>query len=244
MGGREFQQAGCSQRHGFSLQDLGADVRVQAHEFQVGAVPGLSQGALGRAGVQRETEFGIERAGLAIVVSVDVDPWRKAQPDGNPLPPLGKQPLQHSELVEVVYHDTPHAPLQGGSQLGRGLVVAVEVDPLGWKPGLLGHVELAAGDHVQAQSLLRKELGQGQVEISLAGICHLAPARIVLCQSLPVGSTPAAQGRIVKDVKRRAVLLRQGRCQASSQPELPLLIHASARRKKGQRFHRSTPRGE
>ncbi len=136
---------------------------VEAHWLQVRAFEGPGQSPLRITGGDGKAKLGVEQTGFSILVGVNVDARRKAQPDGNRNPALRGQLPQHLQLVGIVHDHAPHTCVKGHGQLGPRLVVAVKVDPLRWKTGLEGDIELSARDHIQTQSLLGKKLGEGQV---------------------------------------------------------------------------------
>ena len=92
--------------------------------------------------------------------------------------PLGHQPLDPVDLVERVDDDPPDADGQGRRQLGVGLVVAVEHQPVGGDPGGQGHVELPAGGDVEAHALVVGQSGHGQAEEGLGGVGHAVAPRL------------------------------------------------------------------
>ena len=74
------------------------------------------------------------------------------------------------ELVEAVDDDATDAGLPRRLQLGHGLVVAVEDEPVGRHAGGEGDVELAAGGHVEVHPLLVGEARHRQAEERLGGV--------------------------------------------------------------------------
>ena len=90
---------------------------------------------LGRLG-HREAELRVGLAGRDLLVRVAADVGRHARsaPAGRcrcPRSPRRTSRSQAVDLVEVVDHDQAHAVLQRHAQLGLGLGVAVQHDPLG-----------------------------------------------------------------------------------------------------------------
>ena len=89
---------------------------------------------------------------------------------------FGGQGVEAVQLVEAVHHDAPHPGVDGVGQLGGGLVVAVQHESLGREPGGQGHVQLAAGSHVEVQTLVAHQLRHGAAEKRLGRIGHSAVA--------------------------------------------------------------------
>ena len=112
--------------------------------------------------VHREAELRVGLAGGDLLVRVaahvgrDADEHRLRAPR-SPSAPVGDQPLQALDLVEVVDHDQPDAVAQRHPQLGLGLGVAVQHDPLGREARVQRQVQLAAGGDVAPQALLREQ---------------------------------------------------------------------------------------
>ncbi len=82
---------------------------------------------------------------------------------------LGEQPLEPVDLVEVVHHDQPHSEPQGHAELGLGLGVAVQHDPLRPKARRERQVKLASRGDVAPQPLLREHPQDGRAGEGLGG---------------------------------------------------------------------------
>ena len=85
--------------------------------------------------------------------------------------------VMHAEavdLIEVVQRDQAHSSAQRHRELGLGLGVAVQHDPLGREARAQGQVQLAAGGHVAPQSLLRKQSEDRRARERLRRKQHIA----------------------------------------------------------------------
>ena len=111
-------------------------------------------GLAGGARAEAEAELGVVLAGAHVLVGVGLDPG--GDPHQDLRRALGRrgQALQAVDLVEGVDDDAADTDVQGPLQLGVGLVVAVQHQPLGGHAGDEGDVELAAGGHVEVHPLL------------------------------------------------------------------------------------------
>ena len=144
-----------------------------------GGVVDLLHGVEGVAAADREAELLVlVRSGDELVrVRLDADGHAHHHPRDTPeLAGDRRQPL---DLVEGVDDDPPDPELHRALELGDRLVVAVEADPRHREAGPLGHRELAAGAHVEAEPLLRDPAGDGRAEEGLAGVEDLPPVEPV-----------------------------------------------------------------
>ena len=134
------------------LEDLRADVSVQADEVAPGDLHRPLDG-LGRDPVlEAEPELRVLLAGLHELVGVRLDSGR------DPHEELGGYPglAEAIDLFERVHHDTSDADLCRLLQLGERLVVAVEDDPLGWKAGGQTCRQLSPAADIEAETRLFK----------------------------------------------------------------------------------------
>ena len=126
-------------------------MRVQAAHLQAGSRAGLH-------GVRhlghREAELGVHLPGLDVGVCARLDAGSHAHHHAL------RAAAQTLDLVEGVDHDVADAALDRVVELGRRLVVAVHVQPLGIHPRRKRQVELAAGGHVGGQALVGEQLGR------------------------------------------------------------------------------------
>ena len=81
---------------------------------------------------------------------------------------------QPIHLLQGVDDVAAHPCGQPRAQLGAGLVVAVQADPLGGEPGRTGQCQLAAGAHVEAEALLGQPAHGGRAQEGLAREGHRA----------------------------------------------------------------------
>ena len=179
---------------------------VDAHELD--DPPGIEGGKAPhrfgcRTGGQPETEFRIVLAGLDELVGVDLDPGGDPGQHLGTARGRGHQALEPVDLVERVDDDAAHAHLEGGGELGIGLVAPVQDQPIGRHPGGQGDMELATGRHVEAHPLFVGEPGHGHTQERFGGVRHTVPPRL---------DSLAAHGPemcLVVDEQRRAELLGQ-----------------------------------
>ena len=124
------------------------------------------------------------------------------------LGPAGGDPLEPVDLVERVDDDVADAAGQRVLQLGRGLVVAVHVDPLGIEAGAQREVQLAAGRDVAGQSGLGEDPQRRGAGERLARVEDL---EVVGARGEGVLDRAGAQAQVVLgvDVGGRAELARQ-----------------------------------
>ena len=139
---------------GLGLEDLGADVAVEALHVQVGLPQGRRHEAGGLAGLDGHAELAVDPPGVDGLEGVGVDP--RGHPEEDPLAdaPLPGGRVQPLQLPGVVHDEAPHPAVQGIGDVLIGLVVAVKVEPLrGEAPGQ-GGIDLPGGDHVGPHALL------------------------------------------------------------------------------------------
>ncbi len=156
----------------------------------------------GVAAGQAEAELGVDLAGHHVLVGVGLDARRHPHHHPGGAAVVGVERLQPADLVEGV-DDDPDAEVVGPGQLGLRLVVAVEDEPVGGDARGQGHVQLAAGGHVDVHALLVDQAGHGQAEEGLRPVGHPVAEG---GHRLPA---PGPQVVLVVDEQGRAVLLGQ-----------------------------------
>ena len=144
-----------------------------------------------------EAELLILVGGRDVLVGVRLDPGGGSHHDPCPDTPLGGQRAEPVDLGEGVDDDPADPGVERLGQLGDALVVAVQADPVQVDPGPLHNRELAAGAHVDAQSLLAHPAGDRGAEERLAGVVDV-PAG----ERLGEGAGPGPQVGLVQHVRR------------------------------------------
>ncbi|MNK95786.1 hypothetical protein D3C87_1160410 [compost metagenome] len=196
-------------RHvGLDIEDLRADMRVEAAKAQQRAADDPAQGFLELAG-KVEAELGVDLAGPDEVVGMRLDaggdPEKHVGADADFLGQHGEQ----VQFVEVVDDETAHAFLEGVAKLFGALVVPLEVDVFGRNAGFEDREEFAAGDHLGGEAFLMDEEIDGHVAEGLARVKHLGRPRVVFPDGLQVGPAGALDGGLVEDVEGRPVGLHE-----------------------------------
>src|SRR4051812_38615477 len=171
---------------GLELEDLRADVGVQADELEMLAVQHALDRPRGEAVLEAEAELRVELPGLHVVVGRR--PHAGGHPDQHGLAPL-EQALAALDLVERVDDQVPDARAGGESDLLVGLVVAVQVDASAVETGPQRRVQLAARGDVDRQALLAEQPAGGGAGERLARVDHLE-AIAALLERLQVGACP------------------------------------------------------
>jgi hypothetical protein len=198
------------------LEHLRPDVRVQPGELElVDPVDRLAHR------LDPEAELRVLLPGGYVGVRVRLDPGRHAQHHALP----GGHLLEPVELVERVDHDAADARLERVLELGDGLVVAVEVDPLGGEAAAQREEQLAARRDVARQPLLGEQPVGGRAGERLARVNDLealAPA------AERVDELPGPRADVVLRVHVRggAELLRHIGDVAAADLEVPPLVDA------------------
>ena len=133
----------------------------------------------------------------------------------------GGDAVKQLQLMEAVHHHTPDALLHRLGQFLWRFVVPVEVDPVQGDPSDTSHRQLPPGDHVQPQTLILEDSGQGRVDVSLGGVDN-AGVLVASLELLDEAAAAGAQGSLVQDVDRSAVLASQLQGVAAADDELAL----------------------
>ena len=163
------------------------------------------QGALGRAGRDRDAELRVEDAGGGLLVGVRVDARREPHQHRLRRVHPGSDGLEDADLVDVVDDDAADTGLDGEAQLVQPLVVAVEGDGRHVDAGGAQHGDLAARDRVEAVALGGDELGEGAIEKRLGGVDGVR-LRVLRAERVEEPSALRAQRRVVVGVEGGAVL--------------------------------------
>ena len=153
-------------------EHLAADVHVDPDQLDGRRVLRPRHRAGGVAGGHTEAELRVDLSGADEVVGVRLDARRGPDEDLWPEPVVGMELREPVELVEAVDHDATHPGGPRVPQLLDRLVVAVEHEALGRNAGGQGHVQLAAGGHVEVHPLFVREARHRQAQEGLGGVGH------------------------------------------------------------------------
>ncbi len=152
------------------VEDLRADVAVDADEFEPVEPQGTAYGLGGVPAGQRDAELLVLVGRGDELVGVGLDADRDPDQDLLPLPEALRDVGDTGDLLEGVEHDVAHAGLDGPGDLIDGLVVAVEGDAVGGHAGGEGGGQLAAGADVDVQPFLVQPAHDGTGEKRLARV--------------------------------------------------------------------------
>ncbi len=110
------------------LEDLAADVSVEAHQVQMRRLLRLPDGLQSYSVGEAEAELRIDLPSLDVRMRVRFDARSDAQEDVLGPASLRRKLLQHGQFLEAVHHHVPHTDREGVLELLFGLVVAVKED--------------------------------------------------------------------------------------------------------------------
>ncbi len=191
------------------VEDLRADVAVQATQLQLRAREHVGDNCRCDPVGQRETELLVLVRGGDELVRVRLDPDVDADEHGRPHAAGSGERGDPSGLLGGVHDDPPHPVLQGAVDLRVGLVVAVQRHPRRVEPGSQADRQLPTSAGVQPQPLLEDPAGHRDREERLARVVDIRAAaqvgegrvegRLVLPRTCP-------QVCLVQEVRRSAVL--------------------------------------
>ena len=207
------------------VEDLRADVRVQADQFEPRRGEHPAYGIEGIAADQREAELLVLVRCRDELVGVRLDTDGGAHQDALRAAALEAEPAQPLDLGQRVDHDPGHSGVECGDQLGSRLVVAVQQHPVAGEAGADGDRELAAGADVEAQPLLLDPARDGGAEERLGGVEHHCAA-----ERLAIVPAAAPQVGLVEQKGRAAVLGHQLAHVVPAEHEVPLVGPAQAQR--------------
>ena len=199
-------------------------MKMQPLQVEVWGGHGLANGLRGVARFDGEAELAVEDAGGSLFVSVGIDAGGHPQQHFLGNARGGGHFFQQGKLVETVDDNAAYLPLHGLLQLFRGLVAAVEVDQFLGEVHHLGHRQFAAGNHVQPQTLRREDLGDGGVDVGLAGVGH-GGVGMTLGELLDEAPAATSKGSFVEDVERGAELRGQVYGVAAADDQMPCVVH-------------------
>ena len=151
----------------------------------------------GRAGRQRESEFGVVLSGGDVVVGVGLDPGRDAQEHVEDVTGAVVNPADSSEFVEAVDHQAPDPGRRRLLDLDFALVVAVHDQSVPRDPGGERDEHLSAGRDIDLHPFFVGQPGHRQAEESLAGVDRSFAERV---PRLP--ATGPQMGLVVDEERR------------------------------------------
>ena len=208
---------GCDESHhnvgglgeGVGVEDLGADVAMEARQMDMGLTQRQLDDLHGLTRLNGRAELGVHRAGHDGLMGMGIDTGGDAEQDALGDAPCGGVSLQRQKLVHVVHHEGAHTHVHGIVHIPLGLVVAVEVDALGREAGTLGGVQLAARYAVHAHALLGGDPVDPREAQSLGGVERERVSTEIGVSGIQVGAHHGADGVLVHDVGGSAVYLGQ-----------------------------------
>src|SRR5581483_11122609 len=153
-----------------------------------------------------QSELRVGRAGRKVRVRVHVHARAEPQQDRLPHAAFVREPPERGDLVEIVDHDPSHALVERVRELGLGLAVAVQVHALAGEAGARGDMQLAPGNDVEAETLLREEREEPGRDVRLRRVADRRGPGIARAQRLAEGAGAREDGRHVVHVEGRAVL--------------------------------------
>ena len=187
------------------VEDLRADVAVQADQLERARVEHAADSLRGVPRGQRETELLVLVGGRDELVRVRLDADGDADQHRLDDVVARRDVGEAGDLVVGVEDDRADARGDRGLQLVDRLVVAVEGDPLRREVGAQGHGEFADAAHVQAQPLLGHPARDLDGEERLGRVVH--QRRVV--EGLGVVGAARLEVGFVHNEQRRAVLVGQ-----------------------------------
>ena len=183
------------------VEDLAADVGVQAQQLDAWRVQHPSHGVVGVAARDREPELLVLVGRRDVLVGVGLDTRRHPHHHPGRRGEVGGDLCETLDLGERVDDDPTDALGDRSSQLGVGLVVAVVADPGRVEARPQGHRELAGRAHVEAQVLLGHPGRHRRAEERLACVVD-----VVRRERLTERTGAHPEVLLVEDVGRRVVL--------------------------------------
>ncbi len=185
------------------VEDLRADVAVQADEAEIVGREDAPHGLHGVAAGEREPELLVLVRGGDELVGVGLDAHGHADEHVLDDTGLTGDRVEPVDLGERVEHDVPDPGGHGGLQFADGLVVAVHRDLPGGEAGVQGHGELTTGRDVERESFLMDPPRDLAAQERLRRVVHLR-RRTEGLRDLPAAG---AEVVLVDDEQRGAVLL-------------------------------------
>ena len=153
-----------------------------------------------------EAELRVRGAGLQVRVRVRGDTGTDAKEHRLAYAAVTGERREPVDLLAVVDHDAADTRRESERELVGGLVVPVEVDAIHREAHDPRRVQLAAGDDVEAETLVRDDAEDPRRAVRLRRVADGHPAGIDPRERLAVLTCARANARFVVDVERRAVL--------------------------------------
>ncbi|SII66824.1 Uncharacterised protein [Mycobacteroides abscessus subsp. abscessus] len=213
MGGHDLgaqgEHAGGGDLEAGDVEDLGADVRVEPVEAEVGGVDDARGGGARLARGHGETELLVLVGGGDEVVGMGFDADGDAQHHRRD-DALGRgDGLETVDLVEAVDDDPSHPVVEGVLEFGDGLVVPVQAHARPGDSGGAGDHHLSERARVESQSGLVHPPGHRRAEERLARVEDVGAGKPVLrgeCGRVRLAEELCAGDEVVdvEDERRRA----------------------------------------
>jgi hypothetical protein len=208
---RDLDLAIDRRRHRVVVEDLRAEVHVEAGELEMLARDDAPNGVGHALTPDRYAELGIDDACADLGVSMHIDariqPYsdRYLRPDpAGASVYAGRNGIEQRNLIVVVDDNRADALLNREVKLGCSLVVAVEDHLARVDAGLQPAPDLAAGDDIEANPVLLEYPHNGRGEVGLAAVNHTG-AVVAVPEGAHDSLRAVAQCELVEDVERGAI---------------------------------------
>ena len=191
------------------VKDFGADVAVQAADLQRGKGQRLFYKGVRLTGLDGNAELDVHGAGADGLVGVRVDAGGDAEQDllRDALPPrFGSEGLK---LIGVVHNEVSDAVFHTVADVGVGLAVAVEEDPVRGKADAEGGVYFARGDGVNAHAFLRGNAVDLLEGGGLPGVERERPVPEAGPEGFGIEAAVVTDTALIHQIEGRAVLFRE-----------------------------------
>lgn len=203
--GQQLHHAAGGDLEAGHVEDLRADVGVDADEFETVEGEGPADGLGGLPVGQRDAELLVLVRGGDELVGVRLD--ADGHPDLYGLAPAEalRDVGDADDLLEGVEHDPADTGRDGPLDLVDGLVVAVEGDARGGHAGVQRGGQLAAGADIEVEPLLLEPAHDGAGEEGLACVEDVGAGS----ERVGPGAAAGPEVGLVEEVGRGAELLGQ-----------------------------------
>ena len=223
-GGDELHHNVGGLGEGIGVEDLGADVAMEARQMDVGLGESQLDDVHSLSRLNGGAELGVHRAGHDGLVGMGIDTGGDAEQDALGDASCSGVGLHRQKLVGIVHHEGTHAHVHGIVDIPFGLVVAVEVDALGREARTLGGIQLATRYAVHAHALLGGDPVDPREAQSLGGVERQRVGTEVGVGGVQIGAHHGADGILVHDVGGGAVGLGQLQSIQPADGEVAVLI--------------------
>src|SRR5581483_5205406 len=181
---------------------------MQTDELQIlpsfGAGKDFARRLFRHAVLNAKTEFGIGNAGGHIAMRVSINVGREAEQELE----LGSWRLEVGNFVEIIYHKMRDVIVEGGTDFGGRVLVAMNVNRLRVKSRALGNDHFGFGSNVQPKPHFAINTGEKWRKIGFRGIKdgHTLPAR---AKGMNSACSLLTQRDFIVHIERCAKLLRE-----------------------------------